>query len=130
MITIKNIPLGTVAAQTYLVEIDEKLCKPFSLCGPQPIASVTFQTGALTLLNGFIIVPIRATVILNTPSGCTCGGCNTHSFIETVKLPFVATDDNTVTLTPGASVITEVTSQKCNMARSVKVSTTLRVAIS
>lgn len=130
MITIKNIPLGTVSAQTYLVEIDESLCKAFNVSGgAQPIASVTFQSGAVKVLNGFAVVPIIATVVLNTPSGCACGGCNTHAFVERVDLAFVATDDNSVALTPGTTVVAEATSQKCGKARSVKVTTTLKVEI-
>lgn len=130
MITIKNIPLGTVASQTYLVEIDETLCKPYNTCGTQPVASVSFQSGAVKLLNGFAVVPIIATVVLNTPSGCTCGGCNTNVFVEKAEVAFVATTNNTVTLTPGTGVITEATMQKCGKARGVKVSTTLVVAMS
>lgn len=129
MITIMNIPIGTTAQQTYLVEIDEALCKPFSTCGTQPVASVSFQSGAVRLLNGFAIVPIVATVVLNTPSGCACGNCNTNVFAEQVEVAFVATDDNTVTLTPGTSVVTEATCVKCGKAKGVKVTTTLRVNI-
>lgn len=130
MITIKNIPLGTTAMQTYLVEIDETLCKAYNVgCGGQPVASVSFQSGAVKLLNGFAIVPIIATVVLNTPSGCACGNCNTNVFVETVEVAFVATDDNAVTLTPGASVVTEATCVKCGKAKGVKVTTTLRVTI-
>lgn len=131
MITIKNIPLGTVASQTYLVEIDETLCKPYNIsCGTQPVASVSFQSGAVSILNGFAVVPIIATVVLNTPSGCACGGCNTSVFVEKTEVAFVATTNNTVTLTPGTGVITEATMQKCGKARGVKVSTTLVVTMS
>lgn len=130
MITIKNIPLGTVSAQTYLVEIEETLCKAYNVgCGSQPVASVTFQSGAVTLLNGFAVVPIISTVVLNTPSGCACGNCNTNVFVEKTEVAFVATDDNAVTLTAGASVVTEAVGVKCGKARGVKVATTLRVAI-
>lgn len=133
MITLKPIPQAEASAtdQIFLVEIDEALCKAYNTCSAvQPIASVTFQSGAITLLNGYAVVPIIATVVLNTPSNCHRGCCNTNVYVEQSKVSFLATTANNISITAGRTVITEPTNQKCGKAQSVKVQATILVSIS
>lgn len=132
MITLKIIPQAAASAteQNLLVEFDETLCKPYNTTNSNgAIASVSFQAGAVTVLNGNAIVPIIATIVLNTPNGCGNGCCNTNVFVEQTSIAFIATTTNNITITPGQSVLTVPTNVKCNKIHGVKINTTIEVSI-
>ena len=132
MITTRVIPSGTASAttQALLVEITEPVCHPYCInSNAKPSASVIFNQGTVTTVNGVAVIPVAATITIVTPSCNGCGCARTQVLTERFDLGMTATTDNAITLTPGDSVNTEPADIRCCKARGVKLSTTLTVAI-
>ena len=131
MITTRVIPPADAAATTQelLVEITENVSRPFGAYGSlQPMATVSFQKGAVTTVNENAVVPVTALVTVVYPSSVP-GRAVTQVFTEQFDLGFTATATNAVTLTPGDETIVVPDNIKCCKARGVKLTTTLVATI-
>lgn len=129
MIQTRIIPVATATQQEMLVEITESVCHPYPATGNQPSALVEFTTGASRVINGTVITTVLASVTIVTPDASQCGHATTQVLTERFDIAFEATGTNTVTLTPGTSVIIEPSNVKCCKARGVRIITTLTAAI-
>lgn len=128
MIQARIIPVATATTQELLVEITESVCRAYCVGGVQPFASVSFEAGTASLVNGNAVVPIVARVTVMTPTDA-CGCAKTQVFTERFNLAFEATGTNTVTLAQGTDTIVDPAYVRCCKARGVRLTTTLTATI-
>lgn len=131
MVDIRVLHPATATEQTLLVTLTEKFCNGYCIAGLSKVvsATVSFNSGAVKVINGIAVVPITANVTIVSPNGCNCNCAKTQTFIETFEVPFTATTTNAITLTPGSTVDVLPFNIKCCVANGVKVITTLTVDI-
>lgn len=130
MIHINVIPAATATSQELLVEIEEPLCRPVCVnASVQPMVTVTFSHGEITVLDENAIVPVIANVTVVTPSSCPHGCAHSQVFTEKVNVAFTATASNVPTLTPGTQVKTELVGVKCCKATRIKATTSLTLSL-
>ena len=130
MITTSVIPAAAASAttQNLVVEATERLCRSYCVLGTTPSATMSFKVGTVQTIGTTAIVPIIVTTaITSAQNGCGCA--ETQVFTETFNVGFTATATNTVTLTPGTSVIVTPANTRCCKAFSCKASTTLGITI-
>lgn len=120
---------ASAATQELLVEITENVARPFGAnSSVQPMATVSFQKGAVVTVNENAVVPVTVLVTVVYPSS-NPGRAITQVFTEQFDLGFTATTANNVTLTPGDDTIIVPDNIKCCKARGVKLTTTLVASI-
>ena len=130
MIHINVIPAATATSQELLVEIEEPLCRPVCVnASVQPMVTVAFSYGEVTVLDENAIVPIIANVTVVTPSACPNGCATSQVFTEKVNVAFTATATNVPTLTPGTQVKKELVGVKCCKAHRIKATTSLTLSL-
>jgi hypothetical protein len=130
MITTRVIPAATATTQDLLIEVIEKVCRPYCVNSSiQPSATVAFTQGPITILNSKVICPVMATITIVTPNSNGCGCSHVQTFTEKFDLAFSEGTTNVVTLTPGTASIVVPTDMGCCKARSVKLTTTLTATI-
>lgn len=130
MIKFSIIPAATATQQELLVEIEENLCKPVCVDSSlKPVMTVTFETGPVTVLDENAIVPVKARIMILTPSNCPNGCAHPQVLTESFDVGFPATATNAITLATGDQVKTELTHVKCRKARSIKLTTSLTLSI-
>lgn len=130
MITTRIIPAATATTQDLLIEVIEKVCRPYCVNSSiQPSATVAFTQGPITILNSKVICPVIATITIVTPNSKGCGCSHVQTFTEKFDLAFSEGTTNVVTLTPGTASIVVPTDIGCCKARSVKLTTTLTATI-
>ena len=130
MIQTRIIPVTTPTSEELLVEITEKVCRPFCILGDaQPTATVTFTAGEVTVTDGNAIFPVTAMVTVVSPSSSGCGCAQSQVFREHFQMAFNATGTNTITLLPGSTVLVKPAYQKCCKAHGVHITATLTAEI-
>lgn len=131
MITTRVIPAATATTMELLVEMSEKVCRPFCINSSEmPSGTIAFSAGTPVIINGNAVVTITATATVVSPGANACGCAATQVFTETFDVAFAETTANTIALTPGTTIRVTPTDVKCCKARGVKLTTSLEVAIS
>lgn len=98
---IRLTPISIAAtAQQYVVEVSEKLCKPFCISNDlQPQGTITFSVGRTQLVNGIAYIELIANgnVVYHPKDS----GCNSvvKQFNESVWVGFVGTSVPTIAIT-------------------------------
>lgn len=139
MVTITSILSATAAANTQqqLVQLVEQLCKPYNSSSTiQPVSSVTFTVGAVTVepvtsgetTTYSAIVPINVTgYITYTPYG----KCNsiTKLFAEKFTVAFTGLTANptTFTITTGMQTKGSANVKRCNKAYAYNINTAVTI---
>jgi hypothetical protein len=130
MITTTVIPVGTASAtsQTVVVEALENICKPYCSLGNTPEATMGFTAGTPKVIGSYVVAPIKVTTTIFTMQN---NGCRAYTqvFTESFDIGFTATTANTITLTPGTSILVEPANLTCCKAKGIKASTTLTITI-
>ena len=130
MITTRLIPISPSSASTeeLLVEITERVCKPYCTLGSvQPTATVTFTAGTPVVADNNTIVPITAMVTVVSPNEEPCGCAHSQVFYETFTIAFNTT--GTINLEQGNTVIVQPAYTKCCKSKGVKILTTVTVSL-
>ena len=98
---IRLTPISVEAtAQQYVVEVSEKLCKPYCINGELlPQGTLTFSVGRTQLVDGiaYVEIIVNGNVVYHPKDG----GCNSvvKQFNESVWVGFVGTSVPTVAIT-------------------------------
>lgn len=132
MVDVHVIPTSpgySATTQNLLVEVTERLCRPYCVSSMiQPSVTANYSAGATKTVGTSTVIPITAVITVVTPSA-NCGCATTQVFTETFNIAFVSTTTNTVTLTQGQTLV-EPTYARCCKAKGVKASTVVTVTIS